>query len=178
MQMEVPVGVDVIERQASRTKGEELRLDLGAHLIPRLLARCEPEGKPDEVRTKTPASVHKTGNFLPRQRRVGVRKREMEAHAQARQPESPLDGVLRKGRRHHETRGREDAPRASELDRLVHFAGEAEIVRGDDETVQIGSPLRSRRNEKNSTPSRSLRASIWRLFAISATIAAIFEARK
>ena len=67
MQMKMAMDVDVIEIEAGRAKGAELRLDLLAHLRPRRLARCEIQPEPDEVRTQSPPRVDQKRDFLPRQ---------------------------------------------------------------------------------------------------------------
>ena len=80
--------------------------------------------------------------------------------------------------RDHQARGGEDAVAMRSLDRLVDGFGEAEIVGGDDGAAGHAALLRSRRNWKNSTPSRSRRFIICGLRTISPTMAAIFGARK
>ena len=89
-----------------------------------------------------------------------VGQRKMKPDPQPRQTRGARNRVFGVCRRDHQARSREDSFGASDFYRLVHFARKAEIVRGDDETVQVGSPLRSRRNDMNSTPSLSLRPSI------------------
>ncbi len=176
--MKMLVDVDVIEMQPGRTEGAELRLDFRPHLRPCRFARRKFEPEPRKVRAQTPPAVHQARDLFRRQHRRSIGQCEMKANAQARQPRGALDRVFGMSSRDHQARSRENAVRASDFDRLVHLARKAEIVGGDDDRIQVGRPLRSRRNDMNSTPSRSRRASICRLRAISATIAAIFEARK
>ena len=178
MQMKMPVDVDVIERQAGRAKGAELRLDFRPHLRPRRCAHREFQSEPGKVRAQTPSPVHQMRDLPGRQDRRRVGQREMKADPQARQPSRPARPRLRHEPPRPSGSPPRGCPRASDFDRLVHLARKAEIVGGDDETIQVGSPLRSRRNDMNSTPSRSLRPSISRLRAISETIEAIFEVRK
>ena len=178
VQMKMPVDVDVIERQASREKGAKLRLDFRSHLRPRRCVQRELESEPGEIRAQTPASVHQMPDFRGRQNRRGIGQCEMKADPQARQPPGSPDRVFGMSPRDHQARRRQDASRASDFDGFIHFASEAEIVGGDDQTIQVGSPRRWRRNDMNSIPSRSRRTSISRLRAISETIEAIFEVRK
>src|SRR5271165_2053645 len=101
----------------------------------------------------------------------------MQSDAQARQESRPRDGV-RRGGADHQARRAEDSMPMSPFDRLVHFGREAEIVRGDDEPLQATVSSLSRRNWKNSTPSRRRRLIISGLRIISPTIEAIFDGRK
>jgi hypothetical protein len=64
------------------------------------------------------------------------------------------------------------------LDGSVDRLTETEIVGRDDQSIQCASSRRSRKKEKNSTPSRSRRIIICGLRTISAMIEAIFGARK
>jgi len=64
------------------------------------------------------------------------------------------------------------------LDARLLEEGEAEIVRGDDEALQMTASSLWRRNWKNSTPSRRRRFIISGLRIISPTIEAIFDGRK
>jgi hypothetical protein len=64
-----------------------------------------------------------------------------------------------------------------ELDGRIDFGREAKIVCGDDQMLQAATS-RSRKNLKNSIPSRSRRFIISGLRTISPTIEAIFGARK
>ena len=80
---------------------------------------------------------------------------------------------------HHEARAGEDAVAAGPLDGFVDGGIEAEIVGADDEPAQAQcAASRSRKNWKNSTPSRSRRTIISGLRTISPTIEAILPARK
>ena len=81
----------------------------------------------------------------------------------------------------------EDAITVGALDSLVDLDGKAEIIGRDDEFLarvpphaafEDAAPRRSRRNWKNSTPSRSRRFIIVGLSTISATMEAILLLRK
>ena len=87
----------------------------------------------------------------------------------------------------HEAGGGEHALAVRALDGFVHLGREAEVVGGDDDPPRFpvcqaaafgDDCARSRRKRKNSTPSRSRRASICRSRTISPQIEAIFGARK
>lgn len=84
------------------------------------------------------------------------------------------------GRRsgNHEARSGQNALGVCDLDRLVHFPREAEIVRRYHQVVQWCTSWRSFRKAKNSTASRSRRFIISGLKTISDTREAIFGALK
>jgi hypothetical protein len=102
----------------------------------------------------------------------------VQPNAQIGQPPRPLDGVRRRGSADHEARRAQDAAPVRFLDGGVDRFAEAEVVRRDYQLVQCASSRRSRRKEKNSTPSRSRRIIICGLRSISPMIEAIFGARK
>ncbi len=178
MKVIVLMDIDVIQRQPGCAKSGELRFNFSAHLTPGGAADREVEAEARKVRAQSPGAIDEIGNLRRRQSGPSVGQSKMKSDAQARHRSSAPHRVLDRAARRHQTGRGEDSLLVRDLDRLVHFARQAEIVRCDDETAQCAKLLRSRRNEKNSTPSRSRRRSISGLFAISATIAAIFGARK
>src|SRR4051794_1704190 len=60
----------------------------------------------------------------------------MEPDSKARQRSRPAHGIRRGRAGHHEAGGREDALAMGALDRLVHFDGQTEVVRRDDDFPQ------------------------------------------
>ena len=88
------------------------------------------------------------------------------------------DRVRGRGGADHQACGGQDAALMRGFDRLVDLTCEPEIVGGDDQALQSAGSRRSRRNRKNSTPSRSRRLIISGLRTISPTMEAIFGARK
>ncbi len=151
VQMEVLVGIDVVERQAGAREGVELRLDLGRELA--LNARPEEHvgAAQRHVGAEQPVPADEIGHSRGRQHRRGLDEGEMQPDAQARQPLGAGDGVGTGRRSHHQARGGEDALRMGQLDRLVDLASEAEIVGGDDEVLhrRIASPARREEPEGN-----------------------------
>lgn len=78
----------------------------------------------------------------------------------------------------HQARRGEDAFDMRALNRLVNLVGETEVVGRDDQIFQCAVSCRSRRNRKNSTPSRRRRFMTSGLLTISPTIEAILPGRK
>ena len=102
----------------------------------------------------------------------------MKADPKLRQPSRAGHRVGAAAARHHQARRRKNSVAMRDLDSLVDLFRKAEVVGGDDQSLQRAASRRSLRNWKNSTPSRSLRFIICGERTISLTIAAIFGARK
>ena len=102
----------------------------------------------------------------------------MQPDAQVRQPPRPLDRVGSCGATDHEACRAQNTAPVRFLDGGIDRFAEAEVVRRDYQPVQCAISRRSRRKEKNSTPSRSRRIIICGLRTISPMIEAIFGARK
>ncbi len=126
--------------------------------------------------------------MLPQHRRP-LDHHQVQPDAEAGQPTRARHRVGRGWPRHHQAGGAQHALAVRLLDRLIDLDAEAEIVGGDDHAPRRGcaSPMgaaaaqaawRSRRNWKNSTPSRRRRFIICGLRTISPTMEAIFGARK
>jgi len=103
---------------------------------------------------------------------------EMQPDAQLRQASGARHGVGRRRGADHQARGTEDAVRMRPFDGVVDLRRQAEIVGGDDKSLQRATSRRSLRKRKNSTPSRRRRFIISGLRTISPTMEAIFGARK
>jgi hypothetical protein len=101
----------------------------------------------------------------------------MQADAQSRKAARTLNRLHSRGARDHQACRREDPVLMRRLDGSVDLVREPEIV-GRDNKVFQSATSRSRRNRKNSIPSRSRRFNISGLRIISPTIEAIFGARK
>ena len=173
----MPVGVDVVERQARVGEGVELGRDLGGQAAPEAGAGRQLEADARHVVPERAVALDQAAQPLGRQQRLGVGQRQMQADAQVRQAAGARDGVLDRGTADHQAGGGQDALGVRALDGLVDLGREPEVVRRDDQALQV-TARRSRRNWKNSTPSRSRRFSISGLRAISPTIEAILGARK
>ena len=101
----------------------------------------------------------------------------MQADAQTGQAPRARDRVRRGCTADHQAGCGEDAQVVRGLDGRIDLRREPEIIGRDNQTLQ-SAISRSRRNLKNSSPSRSRRFIISGLRSISPTIDAIFGARK
>jgi hypothetical protein len=101
----------------------------------------------------------------------------MQADVQSRKAARTLNRVRSRGAGDHQACRLEDPVPMRQLDGSVDLGREPEIVSRDNNVFQSATS-RSRRNRKNSIPSRSRRFNISGLRTISPTIEAIFGARK
>ena len=177
VQVVVPVGVDVIERQPRRREGRELGLDLGAQLLARPSRERDLNAESGEVAPETALRIDEMRDLSRITHRRGVDQSEVQTDAKAGRSARELDRVGGRRTADHQAGGGQDPLAMRELHRRIDLGGLAKVVGGDDEAVQ-DALARSRRNAKNSTPSRKRRAITAGLSAISETISPIFEARK
>ncbi len=170
--------VDVVERQPGGAVSLELRGDFLRDLPPQRRAYGDLGAVAGEIVAQSAAAVDQAGDLRALRQRIAVDQDHMQPDAQARQPPRARDGIGRGRRADHQARGTQHAVSVRRLDSGVDLFAQAEIVRRYDQMVQCASSRRSRRKAKNSTPSRRRRTIISGLRTISATIAAIFGARK
>ena len=182
MQMEMLVGIDVIKLEARGAR--RLRIALRSRLpiagehaaertsrIPRAPCSCGKYHRIDQsadIRCGGSVGLPSTSTRCSPTRSLGIAFARVTASRRCR-------------RRDHQAGSRQNPFAMGQLDRVVDFAGGAEIVRGDDQALQKLETIMSsrvRRNWKNSTPSRKRRTIISRDVSISPTISAIFEGRK
>jgi hypothetical protein len=102
----------------------------------------------------------------------------MKTNAQRGQSLRAFDGIIDGDAAHHQARCRQNPARMRKLDRFVDLRRQPEIVGRDDQRLQCAVSRRSRRNWKNSMPSRNRRRIISGLRTISPTIEAILLLRK
>jgi len=102
----------------------------------------------------------------------------MQADAEIRASSCPRDRIRSCTRANHQTRRAQYARAMRGFYRFVDFVRQPKIVGGDDQLLQCVAPRRSRRNWKNSTPSRNRRFIMSGLLTISLTIDAILPERK
>ena len=124
-----------------------------------------------------PVGVDEIGQPFGGQRRLAVDEDQMQADAQTRKPARARDCVRRRSCGDHQACRGQDALLMRQFHGCVDLGREPEIVGRDDEVLQSATS-RSRKNLKNSIPSRSRRFIISGLRTISPTIEAIFGARK
>lgn len=178
MDMKMLVRIHVVEDEAGTPEGRKLGGDLLAKLAPGRGAQGERKGEPDHVAAQPARLVEQGRDFPWRRGRNAFQQGKMQANAQIRQPFGESNRARGRRTRHHQACRRQHAFAMRKFDSLVDLGGMPEVIGGDDETVQYCTSRRSRKKPKNSTPSRNRRLSISGLRAISATIEAIFGARR
>jgi hypothetical protein len=136
VQMEVPVGVDVIERKPGLPVTLELRPDLGPQLRPQRLAAGDLDAEPEEIAAQTARAIDEIGDPVRRQHRRAVYQDDMQPDPKPRQIAGAPHGIGRSGAIHHEACGAHDAMPMRRLDRRVDLLGQAEVIRRDDQVLQ------------------------------------------
>src|SRR5262249_35892905 len=124
MEMKMLVRIDVVEREAARAIGLELRLDLGCGLAANRWAGEDVEPERGHVAAEASAGIDEIGHALRRQHRSALDQHDMQADAQARQALRAADGTLSGAAADHEAGGRQNSLLMRELDRLVDFERE------------------------------------------------------
>jgi hypothetical protein len=150
----MPVCVHVIELKPGRAEGLELSADLRQHLPADTGQEGYRRADPRHVGPQSSVSVDKVGCGGGRQNGKRVDKGEMQSDREPGQPARCFDGARRCRRSDHQARSGEHAFDVGDLDRPVHFVGEAKIVGGDDQIFHCAVARCSRRKRKNSAPSR------------------------
>ena len=178
VQVEMLVGVHMVQRQSGGGEGRELGLDLRGELATHRRAEEEIHPGPDHVLAEEALAIDEVRHPLRRQHWPALDQDQMEPDAQARQTSSPGDGIARPGLARHQACRRQNAVPVGLLDGLVDLARQPEVIGRDDELLQLAISLRSRRKWKNSTPSRRRRFIICGLRTISETMEAILPERK
>ncbi len=176
--MEVLVHVDMLEHQSGAGIRLELSPDFGAQLAPQCRASGDIDRQPDKIASQPAGAVHQVGDLLRRQRRSAFDQHQVQADAQARESARATQRIVGGRSADHQACGRQDAAPVRLFDGDVDLIRQAEIIGRYDQVLQCATPLRCRRNWKNSMPSRRRRRIISGLRIISETMAAIFGARK
>jgi hypothetical protein len=185
VQMHVLVRVDVVEGEAGGAEGLELGADLLGELAPNSGREEIPKTGTERIIPKTAVASHQAAQPIGRRNRAAADQYEMQPDPKPWQPARSLNRIGDGWRPDHQARGRQDAVAMRLFDGLVDRYVQAEIVGAEDEALrerprpprQLGSS-RSRRNWKNSTPSRTRRRIISGLRSISPSSEAIFRRRK
>jgi hypothetical protein len=176
--MKMPVRIDVVERQPRRPKGFELGGNFRADLPPHGSERNAADAQAYERVGQSPGGVDEGRNLRRWQDRIAVDQNNVKPDAQARQCARAFDGVGCRRGADHQARRAENAAPVRLFDRGVDRFAEPEIVRRNRQPIQWADSRRSRRKEKNSSPSRNRRRITSGLRTISAARVAIFGARK
>jgi hypothetical protein len=176
--MEMPVRIDVVERQPGRPKSFELGGNFRADLLAHGGTHGAADAQAHERVGQSPGGVSERRDLRRRQDRIAVDQNNVKPDAQARQRTRAFDGVGCCRSADHQARRAENAAPVRLFDRGVDRFAEPEIVRRNRQPIQWADSRRSRRNEKNSSPSRKRRRITSGLRTISAALDAIFGARK
>jgi len=177
MKVEVLVSVDVVQSKPRCLIGPKLRFDLRPDLRLNRWPRAHLKPEPREVRAQMPGCVNEIGQSFGRQRRPAVDEHQMQTDAQTGETARARDCVRRGSGGDHQACRREDALFMRQFHGGIDLGRKPKIVGRDDEVLQSATS-RSRKNLKNSIPSRRRRFIISGLRTISLTIEAIFGARK
>ena len=178
MQMIMQMRADMVQREASGSKGFELCPDLAAELSQHRRRRNEGDTQSQEIAAQATPCVNHAGNFVSRQDWPVLDDRQMQADAQPRQALGASNCILRRRSAHHQARRTEDPVPVRLFHGFIDFGRDAEIIGRQDKLPQGATSRRSLRKRKNSTPSRRRRLIISGLRTISPTMEAIFGARK
>lgn len=128
MNVHVRLRVCVVERQPGGGETLELRADLRFEL--RARARFEEEAHTGarQVRQERTASIDEVGDAPGRQNRAAVNEHDVQADGEIGKSQCACDGVNRRRRADHQTRGTQNTVAVSEFDCFVDFGCGAEIV--------------------------------------------------
>ena len=134
MQMEMAVGIDVIERKAGLLEGLELGAQFGLDLSAGAGQEEAAHSGLEEIGVKTAIGPDQRRQFARRQQRPAVDQHQMQPDPQFRQPPGALDGVGGGLGPHHQAGGGEDAIAGGPFHRLVNGEAEAEVIGGHDQS--------------------------------------------
>ncbi len=139
VEVHVLVRVDMVEREAGRAKGRELRANFGRQLAADLRQKEKTHASAHHIAVELAAAPHQTGNFGRRQQRAAVDQIQMQPDMQIGQAAGARHRVRRFRRADHQARGRQNAVPMRLFDRRVDRAVEPEIVGANDELLQASS---------------------------------------
>jgi hypothetical protein len=141
----VAVRVDMVQRQAGRMECLKLRPDLPRQLAPDLRQNKKTRAGASHIPVKPAAAIDQAGDLGRRQRRNTVDENEMQADAQVWEPAGARHRVGRRRGGYHQAGGGKDALAVRLLNRLIDRRIEPEIIRADDQRLQLAIS-RLRRN--------------------------------
>ncbi len=179
--MHMLVRVDMVEREPGGVEPLELGADLGGEPAARAGPKKKAQSGAQGIVVEPAVAAHETPELIRRQRRRAVDQHKVQPDAQRAEATCPCDRIRRGRRADHQAGARQNAVAMRLLDRVVGCDIAAEIVSRNDQPPCRQPQLaisRSRRNWKNSTPSRTRRRIISGLFSISPSSDAILRRRK
>ena len=139
VQVEVPVGIDVIERQPRGAVGIELRGDFHSHLPPERRTKGNLRPIDGKIIAQPSAVADKSRNICRIDRRLAIDQNDVQPDAQVRQAPRSLDCVGCGRAADHQARSAEYAAAVRFLDGGVNRLAQPEIVRRDDQAIQCAS---------------------------------------
>ena len=105
VQMEMLVGVDMVQGQSGGGESGELGLDFPRQLRPHLGQKKHCCAGPRHIATKMAAAVHQIGHRCGRQYRLALHQHQMQADPQGRHRAGAPDRVARRRARNHQAGG-------------------------------------------------------------------------
>ena len=143
MQVEMPMGVDVIERQPRRPVGFELRCDFFFDLPPQRRTKGDLHPIDGNIVAQPSAVADQARNIRAVECRLTVNQNDVQTDAKIGQGPRPLDRVGRGGTSDHQARGAENAAAMRFFDGGVNRLAQPEIIRGDNQAIQCANSRRS-----------------------------------
>ena len=138
MQVEVPVGIDVIKREPRGGERLELGTDLGRELASHTGEREVAQASGKTVAPEAARRIDQVRDAPPRQYRAALHEHQMETYAQPRQRERAPHGVRRRRGSHHEAGRREYPASAGLLHGGIDGHVETEIIGSHDQKLLHG----------------------------------------
>jgi hypothetical protein len=126
------VRIDMVEVQAGRSKGLELRGDLFLDLPADGVVDHDLRAEAAKVAAQPPAGVNEIWDLRAMENRVAVDENEMKSDPQVRQPLRPRHRIGGGRPADHQTCGAEHSLAVRGLHRFIDFVTEPEIVGIDD----------------------------------------------
>jgi hypothetical protein len=137
MEVDVVVGVDVIERETGRGKSRELRPDLSLKGAANRRQKKEADAGEEEIVVERAVGTSERRDFGAGRERGAADENEMKAELEPRHPARPAHRIGGGRGADHEARSAENAVAMRDFDRLVDRLVETEIVCRKNETLQL-----------------------------------------
>jgi hypothetical protein len=182
--MKMAMGVDVIELQSGRVECLKLGTNFQFKLATDMREEKITNPGTRHVTVKTPLPIDQGRDLRRRQHRVAGGQGKVKPHCEIRHAFGACDGIRHSCLADHQAGTGQDAGIVGDFDSLVDSLIEAEIISANDQLPNTRvwrcqcNSVRSRKNWKNSTPSRKRRTIISGLTIISFMIETILPPRK
>jgi len=137
MHVHVLVSIYVIEPQPGRAKRFELRAYLDGELAANPRQKKEPHTGARHIPIEPALFADQIAHFVSRQDGNAINEVEVQPHREPRQAPRPHDGITHCRTADHQAGGRQNTVPVSLFDGLVDGGIEPEIVRTDDQVLQL-----------------------------------------